>query len=497
MKTYKIILSALVLVMAVSACKEDLADLNEDKKNPTEVSGEYLFSNAQNDLADQIANTNVNRNVWRLWAQYWTETQYPDESQYLIERRNVPGNVWQTMYRDVLQDLKRSKSLMASQPSLEAPEVRNNKIAIAEILMIFTYHRMVTIWGNIPYSQALNIDETTTPAYDDAQMIYEDLFLRLDNAIAQLAPNAASYAAGDYMYNGDVGLWKKFANSLKLKMAVFVADVPEMNPGQRATAAINDGVISSPDENAYFSYSATVPYTNPLYEDLVLSGRNDFVAANTIVDTMNVLKDPRRKYYFDENIPDTLFVNGDTIIFPIYVGGTYGASNSWANYSHVDERFFDPTLNHPFMTHTEVLFYRTEMAARGLTGGDPADLYNQAVTASINDWAAYQGETVPQDTIDAYLAGASYGSGSSWKETVGLQMWLAFYNRGYDGWSTWRRLDYPRMNIPPDLGYTMDDLPVRFFYPIVEQTANGASYSAAAAAIGGDVMTNKLFWDVE
>lgn len=491
MKSYKFVLSALILAFAVTSCKEDLAELNEDIKNPTEVSGEYLFSNAQNDLADQIANTNVNRNVWRLWAQYWTETQYPDESQYLIERRNVPGNVWQELYRDVLQDLKRSKSLMSSQSasSLESPEMRTNKIMIAEIMMIYTYHRMVTIWGDIPYSQALNIDETTTPAYDDAETIYQDLFDRLDVAIAALDESAGSYTAGDYIYNGDVGLWKKFANSLKLKMAVYVADVPELNPGQHASDAIAAGVISSAAENAYFSYSATVPYTNPLYEDLVLSGRNDFVAANTIVDTMNTLQDPRRPYYFDENITDSL---GNVI----YTGGIYGTSNTWANFSHVDERFFDPTLDHPFMTYSEVLFYQAEMAARSLTGGDPATLYEEAVTASMVEWSSYSGEPIDQSDIDDYLAQPSVAySQAEWKEVLGLQMWLAFYNRGYEGWSTWRRLDHPTMNIPPDLGYTAADLPVRFFYPIVEQTANGASYSAAAAAIGGDNMTNRLFFD--
>ena len=500
MKTYKIILSALVLVLAVSACKDDLAELNEDKKNPTQVSGEYLFSYAQNTLANSLANTNVNRNVFRLWAQYWTETQYPDESQYIISPRNVPGNVWQRLYRDVLQDLQRSQSLLATQPTIEAPEAINNKIAIAEIMTIYTYHRMVTLWGHIPYSQALNIDETTTPAYDDAASIYENLFARLDNAISILDESHPSFIHNeDYIYNGDVTSWKHFANSLKLKMATIVADVPELNPGQRATEAIAGGLLSGASENANYSFSSNVPYTNPLWEDLVASGRNDFVAANTIVDFMNTLDDPRRPFYFDQNITEEVVVGGDTTEVPVYIGGIYGKTNSWSNFSHLNGRFFNPTYIHSFMTYSEVLFYQAEMAARTLVGGDAGTLYDQAIAESMTEWSTYGGGAgIAQADIDAYIGQADVAyDATKWKERIGMQMWLGFYNRGYEGWTTWRRLDQPEMNAPGGLeDFTApDDFPVRFYYPIVEQTTNGANWAAAVNALGGDEMTIKLFWD--
>ncbi len=495
MKTYKIILSAFILVLAVSACKDDLAELNEDKKSPTEVSGEYLFSYAQNTLANSLANTNVNRNVFRLWAQYWQETQYPDESKYVIQPRNVPGNVWQRLYRDVLMDFKRGKSFLQTQESTEDPEVRQNKVAISEIMMIYTYHRMVTLWGNIPYSQALEIDETTTPAYDDAESIYEDLFLRLDAAIAALDDTQPSFVNGeDYIYNGDVTQWKHFANSLKLKMAVGVADVPSLNPGERASDAITAGVLISSSENGYYSYSTSVPYTNPLWEDLVASGRKDFVAANTVVDFMNDLDDPRREFYFDQNITDD---NGD----PIYVGGIVGKHNSHANFTHANPRFYDPAYPHPFMTFSEVLFYQAEMAARTLTGGDAADLYKQAVAESMTEWSTYGGGAgIPQADIDAYIGQADVAyDATEWKNRIGTQMWIAFYNRGYEGWTSWRRLDQPQFNAPEELaGFDINtDFPVRFYYPIVEHTTNGASWSSAVSAMGGDEMTLKLFWDVE
>jgi len=88
---------------------------------------------------------------------------------------------------------------------------------------------------------------------------------------------------------------------------------------------------------------------------------------------------------------------------------------------------------------------------------------------------------------------ASAESGATWKEKIGNQKWLALYNRGFDAWTEWRRLDFPNLIPPP--GLTNADIPTRFTYPINEQTINAGNYSSASAAIGGDKLTTKLFWD--
>ena len=80
-----------------------------------------------------------------------------------------------------------------------------------------------------------------------------------------------------------------------------------------------------------------------------------------------------------------------------------------------------------------------------------------------------------------------------WKEKIGKQMWIALYNRGYAGWHMIRRLDQPALNTTPE---AVSDFPVRYTYPSVEQTLNGANWQAALAAIGGDVLTTKLFFDM-
>ncbi len=488
-----------LLALIFAGCnKDNLADLNVDPKSPSDVSGEYLFSNAQQNLSDQIASTNVNLNVWKLWSQYWAECQYPDESQYNVTNRNVPTGVWSAFYRDVLIDFDRAKTLTNDQYTLEglspdeaekAPFIRDNKLAITDILMVFTYQRLVDTFGNVPYSQALDLNTTTTPAYDDAETIYSKLFERLDADIAMLNPAYTSFTpSAEYIFNGDVASWITFANSLKFKMAVTVMDVPSLDPGGKAQAAISAGIIADPSQNAMYPYSTVVPNTNTLWEDLVASGRSDFVAANTVVDYMNALEDPRRPFYFDDNITDSTNA-------VVYSGGTYGATNSFSNYTHVSNTFKDPTYPNTLIDYTEMQFYLAEANASGLIStGNVEDYYNEGVAASIISWGGTQGDA------DTYLAQDSVAysvveGASGWRYAIGKQEWLAFYSRGFEGYSTWRRLDAPILNVPPNLGFSYADIPVRFNYPVEEQTLNGPNYTQAAAAIGGDSKTTKLFWD--
>ena len=498
----KIIKSSFIicLIVAITAgCSKDaLLDLNEDTKNPTNVSGEFLFSNAQKELSDHMASTNVNNNILKLWSQYWTECQYPDESQYDLTKRNIPRQVWTAYYRNTLANLNRAKQLITEQtiieglPATEAARVtkeRDNKLAIADILMVFTYARLVDTFGNIPYSEALDIDKTTTPKYDDAEEIYKSLFERLEASLATLDPAHASFTpAAEYIYNGDVASWIIFANSLKFRMATTVAEVPSLNPALKAQEAVTAGIISSQAENAYYPYVAGVPNTNPLWVDLVASGRKDFVSANTLVDYMNGLDDPRREFYFDSNRTDS--VGGQEVV--IYEGGTYGATNVYANNTQVNLQFRDPTYPNTLLSYSEMQFYLAEAAENGLVAGVAETHYNEAIRASImEDWGGTQADA------DTYLGQTNVAWGSApgtWQEKIAMQEWIAFYMRGLEGWTTWRRLDAPVLNTPPifDTGYV---LPVRYRYPIEEQTINGANWAAAATAIGGDEKETHIFWD--
>ena len=83
----------------------------------------------------------------------------------------------------------------------------------------------------------------------------------------------------------------------------------------------------------------------------------------------------------------------------------------------------------------------------------------------------------------------------TWRQKIGTQAWLAFYSRGLEGYTEWRRMDAPTLNIPPSIT-EYEEIPKRFTYPVNEQTLNPANYAAASEAIGGDLLTTRLFWDV-
>lgn len=484
MKINKFLLILLLFVAA--SCGDEFYELNEDIKNPSSVPGESLFTSAQKDLVDQMVSTNVNYNVFRLFNQHWTETTYTDESNYDILTRNIPEQHWSELYRRTLKNLDEAAKVIADTEVLPEEEAaKNNKLQIIEILSVFTWSVLVESFGDIPYEQALDIDQLL-PVYDDAQTIYEHLLTRLNSAIEGLNTDAGSFGTADNMYNGDVEAWKKFANSLKLRMGLTLADVAPDLARSTVESAVASGVFTSNADNATLNYLTAPPNTNPLYIDLVASGRNDFVAANTLVDVMNELDDPRRQYYFDDNIRDE--DTGEVI----YVGGIYGDGNNYALYTHVNPRITQPDFGGTILDYAEVELLLAEAAARGYdVPGTAESHYEAGIEASIKFWGGTDAE------VDAYLAmpEVAYATAEGdWKQKIGMQRWIALYNRGFAGWLSQRRLDYPVLQAPPD---AVSGFPVRLTYPIVEQTLNGANWSSASDAIGGDDVETRLFFDLQ
>lgn len=477
----------LVLVSFFSACTDKFEEFNTDIKNPAIVNGESLFSNAQHQLARQLSSTNVNLNIWKLMAQYWTEVTYIDEANYDIINRSIPDNTFRQYYvgndadntGGFLKDFKEAAELIgATTPTSAVGEtVKANKLAIIELLTVYAFQNLVDIFGNVPYSESLDVDNIA-PKYDDAFTIYQDLITRVNDALAKLDDSEGSFGSADQIYGGDVALWKKFGNSLKLKLGITISDADATLAKTTVESAISGGVFTSNDDNALFPFM-TATHTNPLYEDIIQSGRNDFVPANTIVDIMNTLSDPRRPFYF------TKF--GD-----IYLGGSYGYESPYSLYSHITDAISAPDFPGFLLTYDEVLFYMAEAAERGFTvGGTAEGLYNDAITASIVFW----GGTAEDAATYLSQPSVAYATAEgNWKQKIGTQAWIAFYTRGLEGYTEWRRMDYPIFNIG-SLISTYEEIPVRFSYPVNEQTLNKANYTSASSAIGGDLISTKIFWD--
>lgn len=472
----KILFLLIASVLFAVSCKKDFGDLNVDQKKPSAVPPAPLFSYAEKQLTDLVTNTNVNVNVFRLFSQYWTETTYTDESNYDLSTRNIPQNFWNRMYVNVLKNLDECQSLIDAQTLATAAEKKNQN-ACVEILTVYAYSTLVNVYGNVPYSEALDYNNVF-PKYDDAKGIYTDLARRLDAAINDIDVNAGGFGDNDLIYAGDMAGWKLFANSLKLRMGIMLAD-SDAAAAKTMIESAAAGAIRSTADNCYFHYLSAPPNTNQLWVDLVQSGRKDFVGANTVVDVMNGLGDPRIPYYF------TTDANGT------YTGGIYAASNNYATFSKPADRMIAPDFEATLFDASETFFILAEAAERGMNvGGTAAEHYEAAIRASMTYWE------VPGAEQDAYIAKptVAYATATGdWKQKIGTQKWIALYNRGLEGWTEWRRLDYPILNVPA--GKTYADIPVRFTYPVQEQNLNTANWTAASSAIGGDIVKTKLFWD--
>jgi hypothetical protein len=291
----------------------------------------------------------------------------------------------------------------------------------------------------------------------------------------------------DLVYGGSADAWKKMANSLKLRFAIRIADANPTKAKALAEAAAS-GVFTSSADDYILHYSSATPNTNPLWEDLVESGRADFVAANTMVDIMNALNDPRINDFYQGEYEVVDPVTGLTELK--FVGGIYGDNNLFAANSQPGTRQYDPTHPGFLLTYTEVRFLLADAAARGWNVGGTAEAhYNAAITNSILEWGGTQTE------VDDYLAQAEVAyttAAGDWKTKIGTQKWIAMYDQGFEAWTSYRMYNAPTLNIALE---AQIPTPRRYTYPFSEYSLNELSVADAAAAMGGDAFESKIFWD--
>src|SRR5690606_759107 len=271
------------------------------------------------------------------------------------------------------------------------------------------------------------------------------------------------------------------ANSLKLKLGINLADINGTLAKTTVESAFNAGVVMDNSQNLTFDYTSGAPNYNPIYANDVACGSNDYVVEVTFVNYLNELEDPRRSAYF------TPTDDG------IYVGGVLGESNDYPPLvSGVGEMLKTPDLPAFLFDASEINFYLAEAAERGYSvGGSAESYYNAAITASFEQWNV--------GGVTDYLSNpeVDYSTASGdWKQKIGMQAWVAMYNRGFESWNFNRRLDYPMLETPNAVPAAEGKTPTRMTYPIAEQTVNEANWTQASNAIGGDELTTKVFWDV-
>ena len=501
----KKIIFALGLLILTASCDDDaLTDLNVDDKNPAVVPASSLFTSAEKTLTDQMVNSNVNRNIFRLVNQQWTETTYLDESNYNWTSRKISDNHWNALYAGPLADLTTAKdylegtTILASDPEFaEKTLIKKNQLILIDILTVYTYQVLVDTYGDIPYTEALKGSGNYLPKYDKAIDIYKDLIVRLNADIDALPTTGTAFGDADVIYKDDLGAWVKFAQSIKVKLGINLkASGLEDAIADAAITTGAAGAFTSNADNAKLAYQENLPNTNPIYVDLVFSGRNDFVAAKPFVDALVTLNDPRKAFYFKPTYK-AVDANGDLYDVTGYKGGVVGTKNSQSRFTHPSALIKSATFKGTLLDYSEVEFLLAEAVERGVAvGGTAESHYTAAITASMEDWGVTSG------AINTYLAQptVAYATATgTWQQKIGEQSWYAKFNRGFEGWTSTRRLNFPALQPAPAATINAaaeGQIPSRMAYPIREQTLNATNYQAASASIGGDKLKTKIFWDV-
>jgi hypothetical protein len=479
----KIFLFVLPVSLLLGACTKNISSYNGNLKAPTSVPAGPLFTYAELNLNEDLADCSAYNNIFRHIVEYWSQATNEDVAQYNFNLYNVPDNWWQHLYVNVLSNFHASDSIL-SLDKTDLPAVVANERAIIDVLEVYTFNTLVNSFGNVPYSQALNFNNLT-PVFDDAKTIQADLLTRLTTDITNMTPANASFTGTqDLLYGGVVSKWVALANSLKIQIAMTLADV-DNTTAQTVMEASNSAAFQSTATDAVWS-AFTTAYPDPLYTNLVLSGRTDYLACQTLMNYLTSMNDPRLPTYFATN------TSGQ------YVGSEIGLQQaSTGAISKPGAIFYQATCPYVFMDYMNMEFYRAEAIERGYNiPGTAEQHYDTAIALSIR----YYGGTNAQ--AQAYLAQpdvayTTAGGGAwTWRQKIGFQKWLALYGRGMDSYTELRRFDWPTM-VPP-VG-AISGFPYRMTYPattVSEQVLNPVNYAQAAAAIGGDLVSTKLYWDV-
>lgn len=486
------------VALSLAACKTDLSEYNVNPNEPNKVPTSYLLTGCEKILMDRTWDRWNNGTMGMLLSQYWAQNSYAEESRYAF-RAGVINSMWADFYTGSagnysaspaisggagLQGLDQIIKICQTTPAEAALSGDvNNQIGVARTLKAWGFQIMTDFWGDIPYSQAFGTK--VFPAYDKQEDIYNNLLVELKEAAAQMDATKGKIV-GDVVFGGDMAKWKKFANSLRVRVAIRMAD-RNWNAAKTAIEeAVASSVFADNGDNALFTYLGSVPNNNPLNEDR--KTRADFAVSKTIVDTLKNLSDPRLAAYAAPT------VNGG-----LFVGKVYGMSNANAtaqnpnDISQPSALVLTATAPGVFMDYAELCFALAEAKERGATiAGTAAEWYNKGVTASLKYWGTADA------AITTYLANpkVAYATASNdWKKTIGFQKWLGLYMQGIQGWCEYRRLDFGALVGPAASPTTL--VPKRMTYPSDEQGTNSTNRAAAVTRLSnGDRLTSRVWWDV-
>lgn len=467
-----------LLLGLTTSCKDELAKVNQNQNEAETPQPAYLLTSTIKTTADSYWGVSNNLASSLLFVQHWARIQYTDPDRYIFTNNDF-NEGWSTWYSKSISQLKIIQRLSSTTEN-------DNYKGVALVLQSWIFSLLTDAYGEIPYTEAGNIDEFLTPHYDTQETVYKGLLNDLKNAQTLLNVDGKGIE-GDILYSGNIAQWKRFANALRLRVALRIADrLPDLaKTTLQEIAAEGSGYLNSNTDNAKLIYR-DAPYRNPVSASF--EAREDYRISKAMVDKLRGLNDPRLGIYADTTTTSTP---------EKYIGVPNGLTSSdasnlgFARTSRPGIYFREPKSPAVILSYAEVLFGLSEAVSRGFITGNAANLYQQAIRASLEQY------NIGNDLIVDYLnQSAVKFDPKVYKKSIGEQKWIALYGQGLEAFAEWRRLDYPQLT-PAKAGALGGKIPLRFLYPGTEQSLNGTNYQAAIAHQGSNTLLTRLWFDVE
>lgn len=523
LKDSKVILLAILIIIAGS-CTKDFEEMNTNPNSPVDVPAINIFTNTivshtSYEMGDWIQHTYLGN-----WAQQWCKVQYIDEDKYLI--RDMNGD-FQGRYTGPLQDL----TIILEKAKTDG---NNELLAAAKIWRVLIYSFLTDCWGDVPYSEAnkgLQIDGTVKPVYDTQASIYTALIAELEAANGLLTSTSANFGGGDVIFGGDPMAWKKFGNSLKLRLLNRAAGTPwsftyNMKGGTKVTtnagaAAMANAdakiaeVLGNPsqfpimtgnDDNAKLAFPG-LPYRNPIFNTLF--SRTDQGISQTMVDFLNARTDPRVHIYA-QPIPKSVTAGA-----PVYNGHQNGLKHAAANFANISLLGVAVAYTEKaplyILCADEVEFIQAEYYMRKNDDAKAKAHYEAGIAASMERWGLDDGGTVSPSTktevlpftypvnYATYLAQplVAWGGNAGEKyQKIIEQKWAAMFGQGVQAWIEVRRTGFPARIFEYELEaayYPNMGLPIRLQYSTLEVTYNTENLAAAKSRQKVEDLNNGMF----
>lgn len=515
MNAKKITLSAVVCcaIALILSCTKNFTDINTNKNaiatiGPAEIP--FLFSQAQ---AGVPIGTQTAENLFaHQYAQYFAciATYFPTDR--LVIRMDWARTAFDPVYTLVLPQL---------QTIMEKTEPGSAESALANIWWVYAFHRLTDYFGPVPYSVA-GTPGASVP-YDSQEAIYDDFFKRLDAAVAVLGSktNETPFGSFDLIYGGNVARWIKFANTLRLRLAIRISNV---DPGRAKTegeAAYAGGVLTTSGEDDALLKQNMLDF-NPISQ---MSDWNEFRMSAAMESVLKGYQDPRMPVYF---IPAVQTGTYEGLRNGLSVAQLGLPANSAAANARIGRRWSSPAnggnadyyitpLN--VMCAAEAYFLRAEGALLGWNmGGSARQLYEGGILQSFRQWgitdpAVYEDyiqrtatPVAPNDYLDSRAVSNTPvrfhdADREVQLEQVATQKWLALFPDGMEAWADFRRSHriplYPVANSDNlDITNPATQWIRRLPFLLTERQTNGAAVEDAVKLLGGpDIITTPLWWD--